>query len=75
MIRYKYIPMKYIWGASLVTQLLKNLPTMQEIQVQFLGREDPLEKEMATHASILAWRIHGQRDLAGYSPWGRKSWA
>ena len=67
--------MKYIWGASLVTQLLKNLPTMQEIQVQFLGREDPLEKEMATHSSILAWRIHGQRDLAGYSPWGRKSWA
>ena len=57
MIRYKYIPMKYIWGASLVTQLLKNLPTMQEIQVQFLGREDPLEKEMATHSSILAWRI------------------
>ena len=75
MIRYKYIPMKYIWGASLVTQLLKNLPTMQEIRVQFLGREDPLEKEMATHSSILAWRIHGQRDLAGYSPWGRKSWA
>ena len=64
--------MKYIWGASLVTQLLKNLPTMQEIRVQFLGREDPLEKEMATHSSILAWRIHGQGSLAGYSPWGCK---
>ena len=34
---------------------------------------DPLEKEMAAHSSILAWRIHGQRSLAGYSPWGAKS--
>ena len=34
---------------------------MQETRVQFLGQEDPLEKEMATHSSILAWRIHGQR--------------
>ena len=38
-------------------QLVKNLPAMQETQVQSLGREDPLEKEMATHSSILAWRI------------------
>ena len=45
---------------------------MQEIQVPSLGLEDPLEKEMATHSSILAWRIHGQRSLVGYSPWGRK---
>ena len=44
-------------GASLVAQLIKNLPAMQEIQVQFLVWEDPLEKEMATHSSILAWRI------------------
>ena len=44
-------------GASLVGQLVKNLPTMQKTWVQFLGREDPLEKEMATHLSILAWRI------------------
>jgi len=43
--------------ASLVAQLVKNLPTIQETWVQFLGREDPLEKEMATHSSILAWRI------------------
>ena len=43
--------------ASLVAQSVKNLPAMQEIQVQFLGWEDPLEKEMATHSSILAWRI------------------
>ena len=43
--------------ASLVAQTVKNLPAMQEIQVQSLGREDPLEKGMATHSTILAWRI------------------
>ena len=43
--------------ASLVAQMIKNLFAMQEIQVWFLGREDPLEKGMATHSSILAWRI------------------
>ena len=37
--------------------MVKNLPAMQEIQVQSLGRKDPLEKEMATHSSILAWKI------------------
>ena len=37
-----------------------------------LGQVDPLEKEMTTHSSILAWRIHGQRSLAGYSPWSHK---
>ena len=44
-------------GASLVAQMVKNLPAMQDAQVQSLGGEDPLEKEMATHSSILAWRI------------------
>ena len=39
------------------TQMLKRLPAMRETWVQSLGREDPLEKEMATHSSILAWRI------------------
>ena len=43
--------------ASLVAQLVKNLPAVQETWVQFLGQEDALEKEMATHSSILAWRI------------------
>ena len=44
--------------ASLTAELVKNLPAVQETQVQFLGQEDPLEKEMAiTHSSILAWRI------------------
>ena len=40
-----------------VAQLVKNLPAMQETQVQSLGQKDPLEKEMATHSSILAWKI------------------
>ena len=44
-------------GASLVAQIVKNLPAMQETQVRFLGWEDPLEKEMAIHSSILAWKI------------------
>ena len=43
--------------ASLVAQMVKRLSAMQETRVQFLGWEDPLEKEMATHSSILAWRI------------------
>ena len=43
--------------ASLVTQLVKNLPVMQETWVQSLGWEDPLEKRKATHSSILAWRM------------------
>ena len=43
--------------ASLVAQMVKNLPAMWETQVQSLGREDNLEKEVATHSSILAWRI------------------
>ena len=41
---------------SLVAQMVKSLPAVQETQVQSLGREDPLEKEMATHSSILAWK-------------------
>ena len=52
-----YFKCTLIKQASLVTQLVKNLSVMQEIQVQFLGQEDPLEKEMTTHFSILAWRI------------------
>ena len=43
--------------ASLVAQLVKNLPAVQETWVQSLGQEDPLEKEMATHSSILAWKM------------------
>ena len=44
-------------GASLIAQLVMNLPAMQETLVRFLGREDPLEKGQVNHSSILAWRI------------------
>ena len=44
-------------GASLVVQMVKNLPAIQENRIRFLGREDPLEKGMATQSSILPWRI------------------
>ena len=49
--------MSFYLKASLIAQLVKNLPTMQETWVQFLGWEDPLEKGKATHSSFLAWRI------------------
>ena len=65
--------------------VVKNPPAMQEVWVRSLAEEDPLEKEMATHSSMLAWRrkwqptpvclpgeVHGQRCRVGYSPWGRK---
>ena len=51
-------PLQYSW-ASLVAQLVKNLPAVWETQVQHLGWEDPLERGMATHSRILAWRIPG----------------
>ena len=51
--------------ASLVAQLVKNSAAMQEIQVQSLGREDLLEKEMATHSSILAWEIPWTEEPGG----------
>ena len=54
--------------ASLVTQMLKNLPAMSEIQVQSLGREDPLEKEMAIHSSILALEISLTEGPGGLQP-------
>ena len=54
--------------ASLVAQLVKNLPVMWETWVRSLGWEDPLEEGTATHSSILAWRI----PQTVYSPWGRK---
>ena len=55
--------------------MVKNIPVMQgiqETQVQSLGQEDPLEEGVATHSSILAWRISWKRSLAGYSPQSSK---
>ena len=57
-----------------MAQMVKNLAAIQETWVQSLGWEDPLEKEMATHSSVPAWRIPGQRSLAGYSSWGHTEW-
>ena len=57
------------------TSIFMNLPAMQgsqETRVQSLGQKDPLEEGIATHCCILSWESHGQRSLAGYSPWGHK---
>ena len=56
--------------ASLLTQLVKNFPATQETWVQSLGQEDALEKEMATHSSILAWRIPLTEEPGGLQSMG-----
>ena len=64
-----------LWGysaPSLVAQTVKRLPAMHETWVRSLGQEDPLEKEMATHSSILAWRILWTEELGGLQSTGRK---
>ena len=48
-----------------MTKLIKNLPAMQETQVQSLGREDPLEKDVTTHSSIIAWRLPWTKEPGG----------
>ena len=60
-----------LW-ASLVTRVVKNTPATLETCVRSLTWEDPLEKEMATHSSILPGESHGQKSLAGYSPWNHR---
>ena len=50
---------------SLVAQTVKNLPAMQETQVRSLGQKDPLEKKMATHSSVLAWKIPWTEEPGG----------
>ena len=63
------VSLYYLIWASLVAQTVKNLPAVQKTWDQSLGREDLLEKGMATHYSIFAWKSHGRRSLVGYSPW------
>ena len=58
--------------ASLVTQTVKCLPAMRETWVRSLGWEDPLEKEMATHSSPLAWKIPWTEEPGRLQPWGHK---
>ena len=55
----------YIWGVSLIAQSVNNLPAIQETQIQYLGQEDTLEKEMETHFSILAWEIPWTEEPSG----------
>ena len=55
-----------------MAQVVKRVPTMRETWVQSLGWEDLLEKEMATHSSILARKIPWMEELVGYSPWAHK---
>ena len=66
----------YNWekGGSLVAQKVKNLPAKEDTQVQSLVWEDPLEKGMATHSIILAWRIPWTDEPSGYSNGVAKSW-
>ena len=56
--------------SSLVAQRVKNLPKIKETQVWSLGQEDPLEKGMETHFSIIAWEIPYTGEPDGYGPWG-----
>ena len=58
------------YGASLVAQMVKNLPVMQETGVQSLGWEDPLEKGMAIHSNVLAWRIPWTEEPGGLQSMG-----
>ena len=60
----------YVNAASLVAQLVNHLPAVQETQVQSLGQEDPLEKGMTTHSSILAWRIPWTEEADGLQSMG-----
>ena len=56
-------------GVSLVAQMVKNLPAMQETKGPSLGQENPLEKRMPTHSSILTWRIPPTEEPGGLQPW------
>ena len=61
-----------IW-VSLVTQTIKNLPAMRDTHVRSMGQEDPLEKGMATHSSIIAWRIPWTEEPGGLQSMGLQS--
>ena len=65
-----YIYLKIAYWASRVAQRVKHLSAMRDTGVQSLGREDPLEKEMATHSSILAWRIPWTEEPGGLQSTG-----
>ena len=62
----------HLFGLLLVAMMVKNLCAVQETQIESLGQEDPLEKGMATHSCILAWRIPWIGSLVSYRTWGQK---
>ena len=64
--------LRLLYGLTLVAQSVKNLPAMQKTWVQFLGWEDPLEKEMATHSSMLAWKIPWTQESGRLQSMGSK---
>ena len=70
--KYKYA-LNTFKRASMVAQMVKNLPSMQETRVQSLGWEDPPEKETATHSSTLAWRIPWTEEPGGLQSMGLQS--
>ena len=75
---HSHTPLVPIISASLMTQMVKNLPAMQETQVQSLGQENPVGKRMDTTPVFFPGKSHGQRSLVGYSSWGhrvRHDWA
>ena len=61
-------------GASLVAQMVKKLPEMQETPLQSLGQKDPLKKGMAAHSRFLAWRIPWTEEPGGLQSMGHKGW-
>ena len=62
-----------MWGFP-SGSMVKNAPAVKETRVRYLGWENPQEKGMAIHSSVLVWRIPWTRSLVGYSPWVAKSW-
>ena len=75
-VKHKYLAAFIMVHVSLVAQMVKkkSLPAMQETRVQSLGWEDPLEKEMATHSSILVWKIPWTEEPGGLQSMGSQSW-
>ena len=69
-LQFPFLLTEYFARASSSGSVVKNLPAIQEMQVQSLGQEDPLEKEMATHSSILAWRIPWTEEPGGLQSMG-----
>ena len=67
-----WVPLYWSELASLVAQMVKNLPAMRETQVPSLGQEDPPQKEMAALSSILAWKVLWTEEPDSYSSWGCK---